>query len=127
MVEKRELDRIYIRDLYLRCILGINDDERREKQDIRINIVIFADMRIPCQTDNIEDAVNYKTVKKEVIRLVENSSCFLVEKLADEIANTCLAHKKVEKVKVTVDKPGALRFAKSVAIEIIRCKEQNGL
>ena len=113
-------DRIYIRDLALRCIIGINDDERREKQDIVINIVLNADLKKACESDKIEDSVDYKKVKKKIILLVEQSSFYLIEKLAEEIADFCLENSLVKKATITIDKPGALRFSRSVAVEISR-------
>ena len=76
-------DRVYIRDLLVRCIIGVNDNERRAKQDVVINIILYADLTKPGRTDRIEDSVNYRTVKQEIITLVEKSSYYLVEKLAE--------------------------------------------
>ena len=59
-----ELDRIYIQDLKLSCIIGINEDERLNQQDIIINIIIYADLAKACKSDNIEDTVDYKKLKK---------------------------------------------------------------
>lgn len=118
-----DYDKIYIRDLLLRCIIGFNDDERREKQDVIVNVVLYADLTEPCRTDNVVDSVDYKTVKKNIIAMVEASSFLLIERLAEEIAGICLAHPFVRMAQVTVDKPGALRFSKSVAVEIMRRKE----
>ena len=64
--------------------------------------------------DAIDDAVNYRTLVKQVIGLVESSEYFLIEKMAAEIAKTCLSDQRVERVHVSVEKPGAVRFAKSV-------------
>jgi dihydroneopterin aldolase/D-erythro-7,8-dihydroneopterin triphosphate epimerase len=114
------LDRIYIRDLRVRCIIGIYPEERRALQEIEINVVMYADLRKAAATDNIEDTVDYKSVKKAIAAHVEVSQCLLVERLAQEIADICLAVRGVEGVQVTVDKPGALRFARSVAVEITR-------
>ena len=116
------MDRIFIKDLLLRCIIGINPEERIKKQDVIINISMFADLSKSCDSDYIEDTVDYKNIKKKVIELVEQSSFFLVEKMANEIASTCLYDNRIEKVTVKVEKPGALRFAKSVGIEITREK-----
>ncbi|MBN2545610.1 MAG: dihydroneopterin aldolase [Spirochaetes bacterium] len=116
----KNLDKIYITDLALRCIIGINENERVEKQDIIINIVLFVDIRKAFKTDNIEDAVDYKVIKKKIIAFVEKSSFFLIEKLAEEISKVCLEDKKVKKVSIKVDKPQALRFARSVAVKITR-------
>lgn len=116
------LDKIRITDLRLQCIIGINDWERTQKQDVVINVIIYADLKKPCQTDRLEDSVDYKEIKKEIIAIVENSSFNLIERLAEEIARICLRHQIVNAARIRVDKPGALRYAKSVGVEIFRAK-----
>jgi FolB domain-containing protein len=118
------LDRIHIKGLLLRCIVGINPDEREHKQDVVIDITLFSDLSRAGANDDIDDTVNYKTIKNRVVTLVESSSFFLVEKLAEEIARECLANIMVEAVRVSVEKPGALRFARSVGVELLRLKAQ---
>ena len=115
-------DRIQIQDLLLRTIIGINEEERRNRQDVLINITLHADTRAAGASDDIEDAVNYRTIAKCVIKLVEDSSFYLVEKMAAEIAAVCLEDPRVEAVDVQVEKPGALRFARSVGVEIHRTR-----
>ncbi|HGJ65455.1 TPA: dihydroneopterin aldolase [bacterium] len=115
-----KLDKIHIRDLLLRCIIGVYDSERENKQDILINIILYADLSKACKTDNIDDTVDYKVIKKKIVNMVEASSFNLIERLAEKVADICLENHKVRKVNVIVDKAGALRFAKSVAIEIER-------
>ena len=119
-------DKIYIRDLAIRCIIGVNQDERTEKQDVVINVILFTDTRKAGRTDALADSVDYKRVKKAILSLVESSEFLLIEKLADEIAKVCLDDSKVQKVNVTVDKPGALRYTRSVAVEIVRTRESYG-
>jgi D-erythro-7,8-dihydroneopterin triphosphate epimerase len=119
-------DKIYIRDLAVRCIIGVNHDERTEKQDVVINVILFTDTRNAGQTDILENSVDYKMVKNAVLSLVENSAFLLIEKLAEEIAKVCLDDSKVQKVNVTVDKPGALRYTRSVAVEVVRTRESYG-
>lgn len=114
------LDRIEIRDLLLRCIVGINESERKNKQDVLINILMWADTRAAAQSDNIDDAVNYRTVTKEIIEHVEASKYFLVERLVERIAEICLRDERVQQVQVSLEKPGALRFARSVGVTITR-------
>lgn len=119
-MSEHRLDRIYIRDLMVRCIVGINDEERVNKQDVVVNIILQADLHTPGTTDRIEDTIDYKAVKKRILALVESSSFFLIERLAQAIADACLEEAGVESVRVAIDKPGALRFARSVAVEIAR-------
>jgi dihydroneopterin aldolase/D-erythro-7,8-dihydroneopterin triphosphate epimerase len=116
-------DRILIKDLFLRTIIGVNDEERTERQDVLINLIVETDTRKAGQTDDIDDAVNYRTLTKQVIELVETSRFLLVERLAEEIAAVCLSDSRVERVSVTVEKPLALRFARSVGISIERSQK----
>ena len=116
-------DQIHIRDLHLRCVIGIYEDERRTKQDVMINVTLYADCRAAGQSDRIEDTVDYKTIKKRVIAMVEASDYFLVERLAERITELCLENERVHAARVVVDKPGALRFARSVAVEIVRTRD----
>lgn len=114
------MDRIRICDLLVRCILGINADERREKQDVLINLTIHADLHKAGKSDRIEDTVDYRALKKLVLAMVENSQYFLEEGLAEAIAELCLNQHGVQEVDVRVEKPHALRFARTVAVEITR-------
>jgi dihydroneopterin aldolase/D-erythro-7,8-dihydroneopterin triphosphate epimerase len=114
------LDAIHIRDLNLRCIIGIFPEERREKQDIIINVTMYGDLGNACRSDCIEDTIDYKAVKLRILEAVEKSRFSLVERLAEEVARLCLEDPLVRRVTVAVDKPGALRFARSVAVEITR-------
>ncbi len=116
-------DRIYIRDLATRCIVGINPDERVNKQEVIINIVLEADLSKAGASDNIDDTVDYKRIKQAVLELVEKSEFLLIERLADAIVQVCLREPRVHAVQVTLDKPGALRFARSVAVEITRKRD----
>jgi dihydroneopterin aldolase/D-erythro-7,8-dihydroneopterin triphosphate epimerase len=117
------VDRIFIRDLALRCIIGIYPEERREKQDIVINVEMHCDLSEAGKTDDLNHTVDYKTIKKAILKLVEDSRFQLIEALAENIAGIALSDERVHQVIVTVDKPGALRFAKSSAVEITRKRD----
>lgn len=118
------MDEIFVRDLLVRGIIGINPEERVKLQDIVINMTLYADIRKAAQTDDIEDAVNYKSITKRIIDHVESASDYLVEKLVTDIARIVLTEfEGVQRVRVRVEKPGAIRFAQSVGIEIERSRE----
>ena len=117
------LDQIHIRDLRLRCIIGVGEEERREKQDVVIHVTMYADLQKACQSDNIEDSVDYRTVKQDILKTVEVSQFRLIEALAEDIAQQCLKDPQVRRVRVSVEKPGALRFARTVAVQITRARE----
>lgn len=113
-------DRIHIRDLSTRCIIGIYEEERTKKQDVIFNIVLHADLSKPGTSDQIEDTVDYKTIKENILAMAEASSYNLIERLADHVAEICLTDPRIARAEVTVDKPGALRFARSVAVTLVR-------
>ncbi len=116
------MDKVHIRDLTLRVIVGIYPEEKREKQDITINISMDANLAKASASDDIADTVDYKAIKKKIISKLETTSFNLIERVAECVAEICLADSMVERVVVTVDKPGALRFARSAAVTIERYK-----
>ncbi|MFP6903848.1 MAG: dihydroneopterin aldolase [Verrucomicrobiota bacterium] len=118
------MDRIYIRDLALRCIIGIFPHEREKMQDVIINVTLDCEShRAAAQSDDIADAVDYKAITKEIIDLVEPSSFKLLESMAGAIVSLTLDHPRVLCSTVCIDKPGALRFARSVAVELTRSRD----
>jgi len=114
------MDRIHIRDLTLRTYVGIDPEEQQKKQEVTLNITLFADLEKACRTDDIADTVDYRSLKKQVVEYVESSRFSLIEHLAEAVSEIVLKDSRVRKAEVTVDKPGALRFARSVAVTIER-------
>ncbi len=113
-------DRILIKDLLLRCIIGAQDWEREKKQDVLINLVLHTNVETAALTDELGDTLNYKAITKKIIAHVEESAYTTVEALATAIARICVVDCGVPRVVVRVEKPGALRFARSVGVEIDR-------
>lgn len=120
------MDNIIIKDLLVRGIIGISDTERSQPQDIIINITLYTDTSAAAETDNIEDCVNYRTVAKQVIALIERSSRHTVEALANDIMGLCLQAENARGARVRVEKPGAVRFSRSVGVEIERFNAASG-
>ena len=116
------MDKVIIKNLLARGIIGVYDWERDKPQEILINITLYGDLNQAGDSDDIEDSINYKTVAKGALKLAENCQRLTVEALAHDIASFCLETAGVEKVLVRVEKPGAVRFAESVGVEIERSK-----
>lgn len=115
------LDRITIRDLLIRGIVGIYPDERVNKQNILLNVTLWADTRPAAASEDIADTVNYATIAYALIDYVEQSEPLLVEKLAAELVKLCFAtDDKVQAVELTVEKPDALSYAEAVGVTIFR-------
>lgn len=116
------MDKVFIKDLLVRGIIGVYDWEREQPQDILINISIATDTYQASQTDNIEDCIDYDALTKRVLTHVESIQRFTVEALANDIAIICLEEPKTQSVHVRVEKPGAVQFANSVGVEIVRSR-----
>ena len=120
-----QLDRIIIRDLLVRGIIGINPEERQNRQDIVVNATMWADTRAAAASDNIADAVNYRTISKALIAHIESAQPLLVERLAADLVKICFElDTRVQAVELAVEKPGALRFGRSVGVIIYRRREE---
>jgi D-erythro-7,8-dihydroneopterin triphosphate epimerase len=114
---------IKIKNLLIRTIIGFNPDERNNRQDVIINIEIETDSKNAVITDSPDGIFDYKKITKKVIKLVQESKFNLLEKLVHEILQTVMEDEKVNRCKVEVDKPHALRFAESVSVEMEETRE----
>lgn len=117
------MDIIEIDNLRLRTQIGFSAHEIGDLQDVLISLRLGTNQLLAGESDSPDDAYNYKTVTKAIIRHVENAKYFLVEKLAEEIARLCIVDHHAPYVQVQVHKPGALRHADSVGIKIERRPE----
>lgn len=116
------MDKIIIKDLLARGIIGVYEHERDKPQEILINIVLFADLHKAGESDDLDDSISYRTIAKKAQAHAESAQRFTVEALAADIAKICLGEPGVEKVQVRVEKPGAVRFSRSVGVEIERTR-----
>lgn len=112
------LARIRIKSLLLRTYIGINDDEIRNKQDVIINITIHYPADKAVNSSNIDDALNYRSITKAIIELVENNRFALLERLTQQVLDCVMGFAQVSRAEVEVDKPHALRFSESVSITL---------
>lgn len=109
---------IRIKNLRLRTYIGINEDEIRNKQDVVVNVKIHYDAVQATNSDQMDDALNYKTITKAIIKLVEDNRFYLLEKLTADVLAIAAEHSWVSYAEVEVDKPHALRFSDSVSLSL---------
>ncbi len=120
-------DRIFLRDLRTETIIGIYDWERRVRQTISFDLEFPGDVRRAAESDRIEDTLNYKAVAKKVLAFVEATHSHLVETLAERVAEMILKEFPVAWVKLTLNKPGAVRGSRDVGVVIERTRADYGL
>lgn len=117
------MDKIFLSQLSVECIVGIWDWERRVKQTVIIDVELAADIRKAAATDHIDDTIDYKRVAKRLLSFVGESQFQLVETLTESIARVIVTEFGVSWVRVRLNKRGAIRGARDVGIEIERRAE----
>ncbi|MBE0508478.1 MAG: dihydroneopterin triphosphate 2'-epimerase [Marinospirillum sp.] len=109
---------IRIKNLRLRTYIGIKEDEIQNQQDIIVNVVIRYAADRAVQFNQIDEALNYRTITKKLIAHVENGRFALLERLTRELLEIVMSHEQVQVADVEVDKPHALRFSDSVSVTL---------
>jgi FolB domain-containing protein len=117
------MDQILIKDLLVRGVIGITERERERPQDILINVVLFTDISRAAETDAIADCIDYSKVAKKLMAHAESVGRQTVEALVTDLAGLCLEEPGVQGVRIRVEKPGAVRFSRSVGVEIERFRQ----
>lgn len=118
------MDKVFIKDLLVRGIIGIREWEREKLQDILINVTVFTDTARAGESDDINDCVDYSALSKKISAHAETAGRLTVEALANDLAKICLQEKGVQKTIICVEKPGAVRFTKSVGVELERSRNE---
>lgn len=114
---------IRIKNLHLRAIIGVNEWERKEKQAVVVNAEIEFDGAAAVASDNIADTIDYRTISKRIIEFTENSQYELIEALAGNLLKICFEDARVQRARIEVDKPNAVRSAESTSVEVSGVRE----
>lgn len=109
---------INIKNLRLRTFIGIKDEEINNQQDVLINATIRYDAKKAISENCIESALNYRTITKQIIKLVEDNRFALLERMTHEILSIIMDYQDVVDATVEIDKPYALRYADSVSVTL---------
>ena len=114
------MDRVFIENLIVETVIGIFDWEREIRQAVSLDLEMEFDIRRAAETDAIEDTLDYKAVSKRLIHFIEQSEFQLVESLAEQCAAIVLAEFPVQRLWLTLRKPGAVRGSSAVGVIIER-------
>lgn len=115
-------DRIFLRGLTAECIIGFIDWERQVKQTVVIDLELPVDCARASLTDEVADTLDYKKVAKRVVAFIEASQFKLVETLAQRLALLLLEEFTLEWVRLSLNKPGAIRSSRDVGVVIERTR-----
>lgn len=115
-------DKIFIRELKVPCLIGIFDWERKRKQLVSIDLEFPAPISKAARTDKIQSAIDYKKIAKRTIQFVSQSRFYLIETLIEKLAALLIKEFQLKEITLQVEKPGAIRGARTVGIRITRRK-----
>ena len=121
------MDKIIIKEAKFLCNLGCTEEERKNKQEIIIDLELFTDVKKSAASKKLEDTIDYAKVHSVTEEVVEKHEYILIETLAESIAKSILEKFNIEKVLVRVKKPQALKDknVKYPAVEIMRLSTKN--
>ncbi len=117
------MDTVFVKNLRIETIIGIYDHERKAKQTVVFDFEMVADVAKPGASENIDDALNYKTLTDDIVKFVEQSEFLLIETLAERVASIILDDFAVPAVKLTLHKPNALSGDTDVGVIINRSRD----
>jgi len=117
------VDKIFLKDLRVEAVIGIWEWERRVRQTVSLDLEMATDARSAAANDDIEEALDYKSIAKHLISVVEASEFKLVETLAESLARIVVSDFGVAWVRLSVSKPGAIEGSRNVGVVVERSAE----
>jgi dihydroneopterin aldolase len=121
--ENTRLYRILVRDLVLKCLIGIHPHELLAPQRVRVNVEMAVYEQAGPLSDDIKNVVSYEDVIEGIKKMLADGHINLVETLAEKIAELCLTDERVNSVRIRVEKLDVYAEAASVGIEIERRRD----
>jgi 7,8-dihydroneopterin aldolase/epimerase/oxygenase len=115
-------DTVFLRGLAIETTIGFFDWERHVKQTVVLDLEIPVDCARAAGSDSVQDTVDYKSMSKRCIAFVSEAEFHLVETLAHKLAMTLLAEFDIAWIKLSLNKPGAIRGSRDVGVTIERRK-----
>ena len=111
------MGKIFLNRISVCAIIGTLPAERIAPQRLTLDVEITVPMSAAAQSDDLNDALDYSAVEREIVQLVENSSFKLLEALLNAVGTAIIAHREVISCRVRIDKPAASKYGRSVAVE----------
>lgn len=121
------MDKIIITGFPVNAVIGTFPEERRQPQKLIFDLTLCGDFSRAGRTDTLEGTVNYRDLEEKLIAMAEQSTCQLLEALAEKTADLCLSYPEVAQVTVRITKPAAALRWESIAVEIERNRKNGGV
>lgn len=117
------MDKILIEGLEANAVIGIHAWERKIRQRLIVDLELHLDLSTPGKSDRIADTISYGDIARQVTTFVEESSFFLIEALAEALADEIFREARISSLIIKVSKPGAVSNAANIAVILERIRQ----
>jgi len=114
------IDTIFIHDIKVEAIIGIHDFEKISPQLLIINVDLGVDIKVAAATDDIAKTLDYAAISDFIIDYVASCQVGLLETLAEHLVAALFEHFGIQTIKLSIQKPGAIRHTQMVGLSIYR-------
>lgn len=121
------MDKIIITGFPVNTVIGTFPEERRQPQKLIFDLTLCGDFSRAGRTDTLEGTVNYRDLEEKLIAMAEQSTCQLLEALAEKTAELCFSYPEIAQVTVRITKPAAALRWESIAVEIERNRKSGSV
>ena len=113
---------VFIKDFIIQEIIGIHEHEKTKKQKIKFNIVVNVNQNTVPDEKDIKSIVDYEKIKNKLENLVKNKKYNFLESLAEDSFKEIFEDKRINSVKIKIEKPDAIKNADSVGVEVFKSR-----
>ena len=111
---------VFIKDFIIQEIIGIHEHEKTKKQKIKFNIVVNVNQNTVPDEKDIKSIVDYEKITNKLENLVKNKKYNFLESLAEDSFKEIFEDKRINSVKIKIEKPDAIKNADSVGVEVLK-------
>jgi len=111
---------VFIKDFIIQEIIGIHEHEKIKKQKIKFNIVVNVNQNTVPDEKDIKSIVDYEKITNKLENLVKNKKYNFLESLAEDSFKEIFEDKRINSVKIKIEKPDAIKNADSVGVEVLK-------
>ena len=113
---------VFIKDFIIQEIIGIHEHEKTKKQKIKFNIVVDVNKNTVPDEKDIKSIVDYEKITNKLENLVKNKKYNFLESLAEDSFKEIFEDKRINSVKIKIEKPDAIKNADSVGVEVFKSR-----
>ncbi len=114
---------VFIKDFIIEEIIGVHEHEKQKKQQIKFNILLDIDQNSVPNEKDIKSIVDYEKITNKLVNLTKNKKYNFLESLAEDSFKEIFEDKRINSIKIKIEKPEAIKNAESVGVEVFKTRK----